>query len=56
MSGDNIDILVLEAVDGELTQRFLPARDIENILKVIEQEEAEEKAKSDKTKSSDMMI
>ena len=56
MSGDNIDILVLEAVDGELTQKFLPAKDIENYLKLVEQEEAEEKLKSDKSKSNDMII
>jgi 20S proteasome alpha/beta subunit len=56
MSGDNIDILVLQAVDGELTQKFLPAKDIENYLKVIEQEEAEEKTKSDKSKSNEMII
>jgi len=56
MSGDNIDILVLQAVDGELTQKFLPAKDIENYLKVIEQEEVEEKAKSDKSKSNEMII
>jgi len=56
LSGDNIDILVLEAVDGELTQRFLPAKDIEGYLKLIEQEEAEEKAKSDKAKSTDMLM
>ncbi len=56
LSGENIDILVLESVEGELIQRFLPAKDIENYMKVIDQEEAEEKLKSDKAKSSDMII
>jgi 20S proteasome subunit alpha 3 len=55
MSGENIDILVLEMVDGELTQRFLPAKDIDTYLKVIEQEEAEEKAKSAKTGGNDLI-
>lgn len=54
MSGDNIDIFVLENVDGELVQRYTPAEDIDNYLKVIEQEEAEEKIKSDKNKGTDL--
>jgi 20S proteasome subunit alpha 3 len=55
MSGENIDILVLENVDGELTQKFLQAKEIEAFLKTVEQEEAEEKAKTDKS-SGDMFV
>ena len=54
MAGENIDIFVLTKVDGELTQKFLPAKEIDEYLKLVEQEEAEEKAKADKTKSGDL--
>jgi 20S proteasome subunit alpha 3 len=54
MSGDNIDIFVLSMVDGELTQRFVSATEIDAFLKKVEQDEAEEKAKSDKNKTGDL--
>jgi len=54
MAGENIDIFVLENVNGVITQRFTPAKDIDNYLKIIEQEEAEEKLKSDKNKGGDL--
>ncbi len=54
MSGDNIDVFLLEAVDGELTQRYLQAKEIDNYLKVVEKDEADEKAKSDKNKGADL--
>jgi 20S proteasome subunit alpha 3 len=54
MSGDNIDLFVLEQVDGVLTQRFLQAKEVDEYLKVVEKEEAEEKAKADKNKGNDL--
>lgn len=54
MSGENIDVFILEQSDGELTQRFLPAKEVDNYLKIVEKEEADEKAKSDKNKGNDL--
>jgi 20S proteasome subunit alpha 3 len=48
LGGDNIDIYVLTMVNGELTQRFLQASEIDQYLKEIEKEEAEEKKKEKK--------
>ena len=48
LSGENIDIYVLSMVNGELTQRFLQASEIDEHLKEIEKEEAEEKKKEKK--------
>jgi 20S proteasome subunit alpha 3 len=46
ISGDNIDMYVVENVNGELNQRFVNASEINEHLKVLEKEEAEEKSKS----------
>jgi 20S proteasome subunit alpha 3 len=54
MAGENIDIFVLQNVNGVITQKFTPAKDIDSYLKIIEQEEAEEKLKSDKNKGGDL--
>ncbi len=54
MSGENIDVFVLEQVNGEMTQRFLQAKEVDDYLKVVEKEEAEEKAKADKNKGNDL--
>jgi 20S proteasome subunit alpha 3 len=48
MSGENLEIFVLENIDGEIFQRFIKDTEIDGYLKVLEVEEAEEKAKSDK--------
>lgn len=48
MTGDNIDIFVLENLNGELTQKFVDAKEIDGFLTVLEVEEAEEKLKSEK--------
>lgn len=48
LSGENIDIYVLTMVNGELTQIFLNASEIDEHLKEIEKEEAEEKKKEKK--------
>lgn len=43
-----VDIFVLQNVNGEITQRFLKADEVDHYLKVIEKEEAEEKANAEK--------
>jgi 20S proteasome subunit alpha 3 len=48
LSGENIDIYVLTMVNGELTQRFLKSFEVDEYLKEIEKEEAEEKKKEKK--------
>lgn len=48
MSGENIEIFVLENKEGEVFQRFIEAKEIDNLLKIIEKEEAEEKSKTEK--------
>ena len=54
MSGDNIDIFVLTHADGVNSQRFVSAAEIDGLLKIVEQEEAEEKIKNDKNKTGDL--
>lgn len=46
ISGDNIDMYVVENVKGELNQRFVSVSEINEHLKVLEKEEAEEKKKT----------
>ena len=41
---------MLENKDGEISQRFLKAAEIDEYLKVIEKEEADEKATAEKKK------
>jgi 20S proteasome subunit alpha 3 len=43
MSGENIDIFVLENVNDELVQRFLPDKEIDQYLQGLEKEEEESK-------------
>jgi 20S proteasome subunit alpha 3 len=56
MAGENIDIFVLENVNGDLNQRFLQDKEIDRHLKIVEQEEADEKLKADKTKGGDIFM
>ena len=54
MSGENIDIFVLENVDGELFQRYVPAKIIDEFLEEINKEE--EKEKTEKKGGGDFSI
>jgi 20S proteasome subunit alpha 3 len=51
MSGENIEIFVLENVDGEIFQRFVKADEVNSHIEALVKEEAEEKAKSDKNRT-----
>ena len=51
MNGDNVEIFVLQLVDGEIVQKFIRAEEINEYLKIVDKEEQEEKAKSDKKKT-----
>lgn len=50
LSGENLEIFILVSVDGELSQKFMQNKDIDSYLKILETEEADEKAKADKAK------
>ena len=51
MNGDNVEIFVLQLVDGEIVQKFIRAEEINEYLKIVDKEEQEEKAKADKKKT-----
>ena len=51
MNGDNVEIFVLQLVDGEIVQKFIRAEEINEYLKIVDKEEQEEKAKADKKKA-----
>ncbi len=48
MNGENVEIFVLERKEGEIYQRFIKENEINEYLKEVEKEEAEEKEKADK--------
>ena len=51
MNGENVEIFVLQLVDGEIVQKFIKAEEINEYLKIVDKEEQEEKAKADKKKT-----
>ena len=51
MNGDNVEIFVLQLVDGEIVQKFIKAEEINEYLKIVDKEEQEEKAKAEKKKT-----
>ena len=52
MNPENVEIFVLERIDGELNQRFVKSDEIQKYIEIVDKEDEEEKAK-EKLKKKD---
>ena len=52
LNPENVEIFVLERIDGELNQRFVKSDEIQKYIEIVDKEDEEEKAK-EKLKKKD---